>query len=182
MSDWSDLAAFEQFNVVTRERDDLRAQLAAAQAELNKAVTWLDRAASWRGKIDLSKGPLEAQLLGAQAERDAAQAELEECTGLNRATNSKLDLYASLLDRAQAEVAELRRALDDARFQLHIGRSDRATEAIDAALSTPTAAQPLLDAVKLAVEQLERWCGVAPTDRDSNDVHRALSALERWVK
>jgi hypothetical protein len=75
-----------------KERDE-------ANAELNKAVTWLDRAASWRGKIDLKEGPLEAQLLEARKARESAQAHAEH-------VNSVAREYGRQLATARAEALE----------------------------------------------------------------------------
>ncbi len=178
MSDWSDLAAFEQFNVVTRERDDLRAQLARTESA-NR--TFADR------MIAMEQG-LRDQLAAAEKSRDhffgrmevmesklaAAQAEILDF--INRHHELAKDAVF-----AQAEVVELRRVLrlwvtwtDDQRQSAPLWDTE-------AALSATTVAQPLLDAVKLAVEALSYWPAfLAREHRDR--AKDAFAALERWVR
>ncbi len=112
------------------ERDEACTQLAETRVELSKALAWLDRCSWTDAKIDLSKGPLEAQLAAAQAEL----AELRRVLALI-ADEHNPERAPCCLRSAGGECYE-RRAMTEA-------------------LSTPSTAQPLLDAVKLAVEALK---------------------------
>lgn len=144
---------------------------------------------------------LRARLSAAQAKSDELeQALANERTALN-AVGRKLDealkqaAYHTHLEEAalraeaaaQTEVLELRRVLISAEHPHSLACLEEPCACGLAALSAPSSAQPLLDAVRLAIEALFNFleaapCGCALCIHHGPTLERALIALERWAK
>ncbi len=172
------------------------AQLAAAQAE-NKKLAYENASLRGQNKLLTDAHPVAASYLIVRADQikahadlswsssllnldearsqlAAAQADLAEMTRLRDFYFDGMEEAHSHLASAQAEIVELRRVL--AMWLVHqndrCGADNSPLSDTKSALSTPTVAQPLLDALKKAYDWIDR-----------NDLdEQLLTALAPWVK